>query len=326
MADNEPAAPVDPGAAATPTPPQDEWGAANDAFALSKSDPLKKEGDKDADKDKPAGVPPEGAPKPDDKKPTPAEGDKPADKDKPDGAEGEDKDKPGEGEPQPPEPPDDPEARAYRQRQRQLAEDEAAIKTDIRKQLFSDVQTELTDADGDPIRSIEDVQKLTNPNTGKPFTEEEAGAWLLAAKKHLNERNEEVEKKIDGIAQANLDLRDWSDAVRTKYGEFIKANPGIWQPIWAEYERTLEKDEKSELITRAPVNLERFVDVALAPHIKLVETTQQQAEQEQKDKVEKDKKQVRADRSDIYAGGKSGTPDKDDEEWGQAAKEYYEGK
>lgn len=224
------------------------------------------------------------------------------------------------------EPPDNPETREYRQRQREIAEDEKAIKADIRKEMFSELQTELLDADGDPIRTIEDVQKLMNPNTGKPFTDEEAAAWLLAAQRHLRDEQEKSEKRIDEIAQVNLDIRDWSNAVRKKYGEFIKANPDVWKPIWAEYEATLVKDEKTEIITKAPVNLERFAEVALAPHIKLAEQVQKQAEEDQKNKQEQDRKKTRTDRSDVVSGAKTGVKDKEEEEWEDVAKEYYEGK
>lgn len=225
------------------------------------------------------------------------------------------------------EPADDPVVREQRQVQRRMQEDERAIKADIRKEMFADVPTELLDADGDPIKSIDDVQKLTNPNTGKPFTEEEAAAWLLRAQEHLKKQQDEADGKIEEIAQANLDIKDWSDSVRKDYGAFIKANPDIWNPIWAEYERTLVKDEKTEIIIKAPVNLKNFVDVALAPHLKLAEQMQKQSEQEQKDKDNKGRQQSQSDRSDILPGGKtSKVTDPEDEEWDKAAKSYYETK
>lgn len=325
------------GVAATPTPDQDdlEWSQANDDFAKDKdfkpAEPAKKpdeekkseEGKKPDEPAKPEKKseekPPE-KPDPKDKKPD----EKPGPSDDP-GKKAEenkpaDEAKPGEKEEAAD---DDFDLGSYRQQQRQLAQDEAAIKEDVRKELFSDRPSELLDADGDPIRTIEDVQKLLNPSTGKPFTEDEAGRWLIKAQAKINEDRAEDDKKIDAIAQAILDVRDWTAAVKAKYGDFLKANPEIRQDIWVEYEKTLSKDEKSGIITAAPVNMENFFRVALEPHIKMAEQLQKQSEEDKKAKEEKDRKQARADRSDVYGGGKSGVTDPEDEEWNQAAKEYY---
>lgn len=339
MADEQPGGAPAPAPAPAPTPTnpvadlvpsQDdvEWGQANDQFANERGykpgDPLKKpEEGKDGDKSKPTGNEPEGTPKPNEEKSTPDNGNKPDDPNakpeppKPDDAENEEESGAEE------EVVDDPATREYRQHQRQISENEQAIKADIRKELFSDVQLEILDADGEPIKTIEDVQKHINPNTGKAFTEEEAGAWLLKKQQGINEKRENVDKQVDEIAQTLLDMQDWSRAVKAKYGAFIKANPDIWKPIWEEYQNTLTKDEKSQIITKAPVNLEKFADVALAPHIKLAEQVQAQNQQEQKNKQEQQRKQARQDRSDIYGGGKPEVTDKEDEEWNQAAKDLY---
>lgn len=223
----------------------------------------------------------------------------------------------------------DPNKQAREQRgiQRELAADETAMKEDIRKEMFSEVPTVLQDADGDQIRTIEDVQKLMNPNTGKPFTEEEAGSWLLQAQQHLNTQLQELEKQIEQIAETNISLKDQSDSIKGEYGELLKANPNnIREKIWVEYEKTLKKDEKSGIIIEAPVSLESFYRAALAPYVELAKQLEAQAEAETKDsKVEADKAktQNQTDRADITSGGKSDTRDDEEKEWDKAAKSYY---
>lgn len=221
-------------------------------------------------------------------------------------------------------------ARAVRESrgiQRELAADEAAMKEDIRKEMFSEAQTELTDADGDPIRTVADVMKLHNPNTKKNFTEEEATMWLLQAQKHLSEKLQEVEGKVQQIAEVNITLKDQSDNIRSRYGELLKSNPnGIREKLWDAFQKTLEKDPKTDIIIKAPVSLEDFYDTALAPYAKLAERLEEEAEAEdkaKKDKDEKERGQTRSDRADVVAGASGDTRDAEEKEWDQAAKAYY---
>lgn len=325
-----PEPPVTPPAAPSSDDTEDkEWDQAKtDLLENSGKEPEKKpkgEEVKDGDKDKPTGGEPEGAAKPGEEKPTPGDGNKPADK----------TEKPGEGK-EAPAPPADTTVRDQRTLQREIAEDEKAMKSDIKEKLFSDVQAELTDSDGDPIRTIQDVQKLLNPNTGKPFTDEEAASYLLQAQRYLENQLKETDVKIQEIADVNLSIKDQADSVRDKYGQLLKALPNLQKQVWAAYEETLIKDEKTGIILKAPVNMQRFYDTALAGYMKLVERleaeakTKDEAEAKAKKeaadkKKEAEKTNKRGDREDIISTGKSDTTDPEEKEWEDAAKRHYEG-
>jgi len=215
--------------------------------------------------------------------------------------------------------------------ERESKEFHQAIKEDIREELFSDVQTELRDAEGDPIKTIEDVQKLINPATQEAFTEEEAAVWLLQAQQDLNTRLQETEKGIEMIAETNLALKDEADIIRERYGELFKAMPDVQKQVWSEFEKTLIKDPKTGIVLRAPVSLESFYSTALAGYTKLADMMEEQAkakqveqppeETKQEEKVVK--KKAHTDREDIYSGGKSDTLSAEDKEWAAAAKEVF---
>lgn len=236
----------------------------------------------------------------------------------------------------------DTSARASRLAQREYQQRVEAIKSDIRSKMFADVPKTLQDADGDPITSVDDVMQLLNPKTGEKFeSEEEAGMWLLNAQRQFNEKIADVEKKLDAFSDVNADVKDQADAVNHKYGEFLKANPELRDKLWAQFEKTLQKDEATDIITAAPVSLEEFYDFQLSPRMEqkaaptepeaLVapaapeQTPEQKAAEESKAKAEaeKQRQQKRADRSDIYVAPQQGTEDSDDKEWGEAAKSYY---
>lgn len=225
----------------------------------------------------------------------------------------------------------DTSARDTRLAAREAQQQTEAVKADVRKQMFADIPTELRDHDGDPIRGIEDVMKLINPRTvnseefpnGRAFTEEEAGMWLLSAQQQFNQNIAQVDKQIEQIAEVNIDLKDQADSVSYEYGELLKAMPELRDQIWAEFEKTLVKDEKSGIITKAPVSLERFYKIALQPYAKLAQNleTEEAAKQaaEAKAAEEAKKKNERADRSDIFGGGNTDTTDPEDKEWNDAA-------
>jgi hypothetical protein len=219
---------------------------------------------------------------------------------------------------------DNPVIREQRAVQREIAEDQKAMKEDIRKEMFGDVPTQLLDADGDPIRTIADMQKLLNPNTQKPFTEEEAAAYLFQAQKHLEEQLKEVEQKVDSIAEVNLSIKDQSDNVRTKYGGLLNAMPDLRKAVWAEFEKTLKKDEKSGIIIEAPVSLERFYDIALQPYANYAAKLKKEDAQRQAEEDKKQQSQDKTDRTDIFSGGKSDTKDAEEKEWEAAAKVVYQ--
>lgn len=223
---------------------------------------------------------------------------------------------------------DNPAVREARQVQREIQEDREAIVKDIREQMFEGAEEELTDADGDPIRTIEDVQKHLNPKTGKPFTDEEAAMWLMGAQKHFNEQKATREKQVEEVAEVNLDLRDQADAVRTKWGSLLKEldkeQPGFSKNLWLEYAKSFTVDADSKLITKAPVSMERFYDTALAGYAKAADLAKKQADEAAKQQQEQTRNQTRNDRSDIYGGGDKTPKDQEEDEWAQAAKAVYE--
>lgn len=232
--------------------------------------------------------------------------------------------------------------RETRATQQEMAAEKKSMISDVKEKMFSDIKTEITDADGDPIRTIEDVKRLLNPNTGKPFTETEAATYLLQAQQKLRKDLDETEKQIEDIAEVNLSIRDQANNTREKYGplfEAFKKSPNsdlntLQQRLWAEYQETLVKDEKTGIITRAPVSLERFYDTSLAGYVKLAD--QLKADEEAKEKAAAKKKEAekkakdeakaknKGDREDIFSAGKTDSMDPDEKEWAQAGKDYYE--
>lgn len=216
--------------------------------------------------------------------------------------------------------------RESRALQRESMADEKAMKEDIRSEMFSDVDNVLKDADGDPIKTIEDVQKLVNPRTQQLFTEEEAAMWLLAAQKNLNETIEQNEKMVEEIADTNLSLKDQADNIREKYGELLKSMPDLAKEVQDAFFDTLIKDEKTGIITKAPVSLEKFYDTALRGYVKLAEQMEAKAEADAKAgklKQENEKLHTRSDREDIYSNSGQDDLSKEDKEWASAAKAVY---
>lgn len=215
--------------------------------------------------------------------------------------------------------------RDARQVQRELEADTRAMRDDIRKELYSDLQTELTDADGDPIRTPADVMKLLNPNTQKPFTEEEAVQYLFAAQKHLDKELATAEKEIERVADIQIMIRDETDNIRAKFGEILTKMPELRKEIWADYKATLKLDPKTSVIIDAPISLERFFERALQPYAEYAETLKsQQAQTAETKKAEvQQRKQTQADRQDITSGGKGDVTDPEDEEWNKAFKKQY---
>lgn len=239
-----------------------------------------------------------------------------------------DKEKAGEENEEP-----DTTARDTRLAARESARQIEEVKTDVRKQMFADVPQQLQDKDGDPIKTIEDVMKLINPATvgeaenpnGRAFTQEEAGMWLLSAQQRFNENLANTEKQIEQIAEVNVDLKDQADSINYQYGELLKAMPEIRDSIWTEYEKTLVKDEKTGIITKAPVSLERFYEIALQPYAKLAQSleVEETAKADALAAEEAKKKSERADRSDIYGGGNTDTSTEEDKEWSSAAEAVF---
>lgn len=219
--------------------------------------------------------------------------------------------------------------RATRAYQDEVAE----VQADVRKTMFADSPTELRDADGDPIKTIDDVMKLINPRTNEPFTEEQAGAWFLSAQQAFNQKKADEAKRIEQIAEVNMDLKDQADILNKRYGNILKTDVALRDRLWAAYQKTLIKDPKTNLIVSAPVSLEEFYDLHLEPRAKAAETAQvdaakvaadaKAAEDAKKAKEDEDRAKKRADRSDIYAAGTNDNTDPEDKEWGAAHEAVY---
>lgn len=253
-----------------------------------------------------------------------------------------DQGKPAEGEGAVPKPEDTPAPtpeQTERDRRRSLLEldaDRKEIAKDVRDKMFSDTPNRLEDADGDPIETIGDVMRLQNPRTGKPFTAEEASQWLMQAQRHVEKQQDEIGKKIENIVEVNLNIKEQAEAVKSKYGELLKHMPNLRAKTWQQYQATLQKDEKSEIITGAPLNMEEFYDMVMAPYVKQVEDMKakaeadekqkQEAEQRKKDAEEK-KKRDQGDRGDVFSTRTKieDISDPEEKEWAAAAKDYYEG-
>jgi hypothetical protein len=234
----------------------------------------------------------------------------------------------------------DPEAaaRESRAQTRAYAQQLETVKTDVRERMYANVPKTLTDRDGDPIASIEDVMKHDNPLTGEAFTEVEAATWLLAAQQQFNQKIAEIDKHIEKVAEINLDLKDQADSITAKYGDYLKANPELRDKIWAKYNDTLQKDPETETIVNAPVSMVEFYDMILADRVKEAaapvapaapevpaETQEQKTAREAKEKQDAAdaKKRKLAGRSDIYAGQAQDTTSDEDKEWAEAEQNVF---
>lgn len=224
--------------------------------------------------------------------------------------------------------------RELRMAQRLAEQELAATEQSVRQALFANVPDTLRDAEGDPIRGVEDVMKLINPNTGQPFTREEATEWYSHENARFQQERSQVDQYVKNIASVNMTVKDEFDVVNKHYGEFLKSNPELAQRLWAQYERTLTIEPKTQTIVNAPISILDFYNTVLQPYAE-ANTIKQQAEQikqqaqEAQEKAQKEMEQAkrvqtRSDRSDIYSSGKTDNMDSEEKEWSEAAKEYFE--
>lgn len=226
-------------------------------------------------------------------------------------------------------------SRSARATARELAQQREVMVNDVRTKLFADVPEYLQDADGDPIRGIEDVMGLINEKTGETFTEEEAGLWLLNAQQQFNKAKADIEKQIESIAELNLDVKDQADAINAKYGKWLQAHTDIRDQIWADFAKTLKVDPNTKLVIEMPMPLETFYENALGPRVEAevktandtaaAEKAKADADAKAKADAEAQRQKDRADRSDVYnPPANAGAPtDKDEEEWDSAYDSLY---
>lgn len=310
---NQPPAPAPD--AQQPTTPVDNQPAAADDWSNAVKDFIQDKGEK-------VTIPGEGKVVDDPNKPAPT-GDKPDTATGSDGDQGKKPETPSADDNNNKQSETDSSVRDARQVQREIKEDREAVLADVRKELFSDIPEQLEDADGDPIRTIEDVQKRLNPRTGKVFTEDEAGVWLLAATQNLAKQREDANSEADRITEVNLAIKDQADAIKQKYGEILKANPnGIREKLAAAFDRTLVL--KNDVIVDTPVSLEELYETALAPYAAVAEQLAESTATAAEAKKEVVKVQDRSDRQDIYGGGNSNVEDPEEAGWSRAAKDFYE--
>lgn len=262
-------------------------------------------------------------PTPEPEETTPAETPTPAD------------DKPEEPTPEPEPAISDPapeKAREQRMVQRQTLAEEQALREDIKTKMFSDkIDINPIDKDGNPIQSPQDLMDYENPQTGQSFTEEEAALYWLNLSKEIAEKKEKYEKQLDNITDLNMSIKDQADIINETYGDFLEKYPNIRDKIWAEYEKTLKRDETTDIIIETPIPLINFYNLMLTPYKALMDQIKQgKSVEKTKDAVveeknkEIEKLQIRSDRADITGTNtNAGHLDKEDKEWAEALKEYY---
>lgn len=224
------------------------------------------------------------------------------------------------------------QAREARVAERQAAEHMEAVQTDVREKLYPDMPTELSDGDGDPIRTVEDVMTHDDPNTGEPFEREAAELWFLKAKDTFREQSAAAAARVEQVSKVNITLKNEADYINGKFGELLQAKPDLQKRLWAQFEKTLEKDEATGIITKMPVSLEDFYETALEGYVTAPATpagapaapakTAEELAAEAKAEADRKAKE-RNDRSDIFTGGTKDQPDQEDKEWDEAANNYF---
>lgn len=213
-----------------------------------------------------------------------------------------------------------------RMAQRAFEQSVEAVKSDVRQKMFGEMLTDLKDAQGTPITSAKDLENIINPTTSEAFTPEDAN---LAWGKYQQQRAA-AESQVEQIAKVNVTLKDEADLVTSKYGKVLNSDPALKQRLFAQYEKSLEKDPNTGVIVKAPFSLLEYYDSILEPRLAADTQAQIRVQEAEAARVEAEKKaqevkkvQTQSDRSDIFGAGKTGNLSKDEEEWNQAAKDYY---
>lgn len=200
-----------------------------------------------------------------------------------------------------------------------------SLKKEAAERLYPEgIDRTLRDSEGDPINGIDDLTKLINPKTGDYFTDEEAGAWLLAAQQKLNKDVETVERFVEQVAETNLLLTEGAERVAAKYGHILSQDKALKDRLLAAFDKTLIKDPNTGVTLRVPMDVEEFFDLNMEPRLA---SAAEKAEAEKREKAEKAKKAKAAqgERADLKPSGKSERLSDADKEWAQAYKDYEEG-
>ena len=224
---------------------------------------------------------------------------------------------------------------------RQIEEARAGIAAEVREKMFKDVATDLVDKNGTAIRSVEDVLAYDNPETGQPFTYEEASLWFLNAREQLRQTAQQTENVVNQVTEVHVKLMQEGDQVEALYGDFLEKNPEIAKELQAEYTATLVRDPDSGLIVRVPLSLKTYYDRALKPYMeqaaKEADAAKAEADRvaaEAAAKAEADKKAAeeeeerkarqRTARSDIYGQPAGSQLSAEEKEWEEAQNEYFD--
>lgn len=101
--------------------------------------------------------------------------------------------------------------------------------------------------------------------------------WFLAAQQQFNQNAAKIEKEIEEITDINIALKDEADYINKKYGDTLKNDEGLRDALWAQFEKTLVKDEATGIIKKTPISLEEFYEFQLAPRVEAAQSNQNAA-------------------------------------------------
>ena len=181
----------------------------------------------------------------------------------------------------------------------------------IIKDIYPDeVPNPLVDADGDPIKGVSDMLNLINPQTGEPFTYDQARAWMDERTSQYQSALAERADEARAIMANNQAVNDGAVEVKSKYGKILDANPELASQLVQTYKKTLNMTESGH-VKSAPVDIREFYDIALKPYIEV----------QQKQQKQESVKRTRADRADVSGSGDTDDRSESDKEWDNAFRE-----
>jgi len=241
-----------------------------------------KEGEDDANKDKPSDKP-EGTPPASDSKPAASEGDKP-----PSGEE-----KPGEGKPAEadapkdegtPPAPEEPKPlteeavkdiiQNLRTEERTSGKELDATTKDVMDAYYPDgLSNVLVDqATGKELRTPQDVVDAS----GGEMSVEQAAQWLMNEQFKLDKQISEIKDDAKRIAETTLNFKRDSMVVLQKYDPLFKAYPHLQKKAFDLMMKQVKADEKKGVILSAPDVIDLY-DTYLEPYQLAFEHSTQQS-------------------------------------------------
>lgn len=173
-----------------------------------------------------------------------------------------------------------------------------------------EVPNPLVDADGDPIKGVSDMLNLVNPNTGEPFTYDQARAWMDERTNQYQSAIAERTNEARAIMANNEAVSSGAEEVKSKYGKILGENPELASQLIQTYKKTLSMTESGN-VKAAPVDIREFYDIALKPYLSV----------QQKQQKQETVKRTRADRADISGNVETDDRSDSDKEWDNAFRE-----